>query len=170
MGVGRRHAAAIALAMAVGLPAAADGHREAVLRLVSISSALREQARALQEKGMLGMDVQSRMAAPECAELLQDLVALRNLQALSAVAGDVVVKWHGKRELLLRARREPAFALEVRDDAGAACAVTSVQVREQGAWQGKLTPMLLSFPGMKQGPAQVFAVDPVRSPAREPLK
>jgi hypothetical protein len=175
MGFRRRLDAAIAFACALvaawqPVAFAADNHREAVLRLVSLGAALREQARAVEEKGMLGIDVQSRMAAPECAELLQDLVSTRNLQAVSAGDGELVVKWHGKRELVLRARGEPAFALEVHDKAGPACAVMSVRTRGHGAWQGKLTPMLLDVPGTKQGPAQVFVVDPLRAPAREPLR
>ena len=163
MASGWRYAAAIALAVGVAFPAAADGHREAVLRLVSISSALRDQARSHQDNGMLGLDVQARMAAFECAELLQDVVSMRNVQALRAAAsGDLAVKWHGKRELLLRMQRGPVFGLEVHDSAGAACTVTR--------GQDKLTPVLLDLPGMKQGPPQIFAVDPVRSPSREPLE
>jgi hypothetical protein len=170
MGLGGRCNAAVALALALAFPAAADSHREAVLRLVAMSTALRDEARALSEKGMLGIDVQSRMAAPECAELFQDLASMRNVQAVSAVAGDLLIKWHGKRELVLHMQRDPGFELEVRDAAGQACAVTRVEARETGGWQGKLTPMLLDIPGMKQGPAQVFVVDPARSPAREALK
>jgi hypothetical protein len=174
MGFWRRLDAAIAFACALlaALPPvgfAADNHREAVLRLVSLGAALREQARAVEEKGMLGIDVQSRMAAPECAELLQDLVSTRNLQAVSAADGELVVKWHGKRELVLRAQGSP-FELEVRDKAGLACTVTTIAARDRGAWQGKLTPMLLEFPAMKRGPAQVFRVDPLRSPPRESLE
>jgi hypothetical protein len=158
------------LTLALAFPAAADSHREAVLRLVAMSAALRDEARALSEKGMLGIDVQSRMAAPECAELFQDLVSLRNLQALGTEGGGLAVRWHGKRELVLRMQRGPGFELAAHDKAGQACAVTRVEAREAGGWQGKLTPMLLDIPGMKQGPAQVFVVDPARSPAREALK
>src|SRR5688500_11016941 len=58
MGFWRRLDAAIAFACALlaALPPvafAADNHREAVLRLVSLGAALREQARAVEEKGML---------------------------------------------------------------------------------------------------------------------
>jgi hypothetical protein len=146
----------------------ADGHREAVLRLVSLSSAIR--AEAAQAKGMLGMDMGSRMAAPECAQLFQDIVSMRHLQAVRAEPGDaVVVRWRGERELKLQARRAPSLALDVHDNAGPACAVTAVKGDAKG-WQGKLTPVLLDFPGLPKGPAQVFPVDPVRSPDREPLK
>ena len=162
MASGWRYAAAIALAVGITFPAAADGHREAVIRLVSMSAALRSEVHATREKGMLGIDVQSRMVAPECAELLQDLVSMRNLQALGVQARDVLVRWHGKRELLLRVGSGAAFTLEVHDGAGPACTVTR--------GQGKLTPILLDLPGMKQGPPQVFVVDPVRSPSREPLE
>ena len=163
---------AFALALAGAFPAAAQNaaaHRDAVLRLMSISTALREEARAAQDEGMLAMDLRSRMAAPECAELLQDLVSMRNVQAVGAADGDLQVKWHGKRELVLRARPGPAFALEVHDKAGPACAVTSVAAREHGGWQGKLTPMLLDLPGVKRGPPQVFPVDPLRKLAAQPL-
>jgi hypothetical protein len=162
---------ALAVALLLGLPAeaAADAHREAILRLVSISSALRQEARALQDRGMLGMEVQSRMPAPECAELLQDVLSLRNLQAVAAPGGAVSVRWHGKRDLQLRLERAAGFSLEVHDKAGLACAATRVEAREKGAWQGRLTPLLLEYPGMRQGPARVFAVDPVRSPPRAPL-
>jgi hypothetical protein len=159
---GGKAAGIAALAMALAAPAAADGHRQAVLALVSMSAALRAEVLAPGEKGMLGIDVESRMSAPECAELLQDLASMRNLQAMGAEAGDVRVRWHGKRELLLRVRRGAAFALEAHDDAGPACTVTR--------GPGKLTPVLLDLPGMKKGPPQVFVVDPLRSPSREPLK
>lgn len=165
-------AVAGALALFLALPAGAQGaaeHRAAVLRLVSIGAAIRDQAHALQEKGMLGMDLQSRMAAPECAQLLQDLVSMRNVQAVRAEEADLVVRWHGKRELVLRTRRSPAFELEVHDKAGQACAVTSVQAREEGGWQGKVTPVLLEFPGMKQGPTQVFPVAVDRAPSGQAL-
>jgi len=162
---------AFALLLALSPAAPADStHRDAVLRLMSISTALREEARAAQDEGMLAMDLRSRMPAPECAELLQDLVSMRNVQAVGAADGDLQVKWHGKRELVLRARPRPAFALEVHDKAGPACAVTSVAAREHGGWQGKLTPMLLDLPGVKRGPPRVFPVDPLRKPAHEALR
>lgn len=157
-----------ALLLCLPLAAAADGHRQAVLQLVSIGSALREEAAAVQHKGMLGIDVQSRMAAPECAEFFQDVVSMRNLQAVSANGGDLVLRWRGKRELLLRVKRDPVLALEVHDSSGPrpACSVRSVAA---GDWKGKLTPLLLDVPGMTQKP-QVFPVDPLRSPSRETLK
>lgn len=161
------------LLFALSPAAPADStHRDAVLRLMSISTALREEARAAQEEGMLAIDLRSRMPAPECAQFFQDVVSMRNVQAVSADAGDLVVRWHGKRELRLRMRRAPALELEVHDKAGpaAACSVLSLRAREKGGWQGKLTPMLLDLPGVKRGPPRVFPVDPVRSPAREPLK
>ncbi|MGQ0543729.1 MAG: hypothetical protein ACT4P3_00135 [Betaproteobacteria bacterium] len=148
---------------------AQDSHRQAVLRLVSIVSALRDEARSLGENGMLGIDIQSRMAAPECAELFQGVVSMRNVQAVSAGADDLVVRWHDKRELILRLRRDPAFALEVNDKAGPVCAVSSVRARAEGGWQGKLTPLLLDLPGMKQGPSQVFPVAVDRAPPAQPL-
>ena len=155
--------------LAVPMLGLADSHREAVLRLVSLSSAIR--AEALQAKGMLGMDMGSRMAAPECGQFFQDVVSMRNLRAVRAEAGDVlVVRWRGERELRVRLRRAPALDLEVHDSAGRACAVTSIGGRDAEDWRGKLTPVLLDFPGLPKGPAQVFAVDPVRSPDREPLK
>jgi hypothetical protein len=161
-------AAAIGALLCLPLPAAADGHRQAVLQLVSIGAALREEARSVQHKGMLGIDVQSRMAAPECAEFFQDVASMRNLQAVRADGGDLVLRWHGKRELLLRMQRDPALALEVHDSSGPrpACSVRSVGA---GDWKGKLTPLLLEFPGMTQKP-QVFPVDPLRSPSRAALK
>ena len=155
--------------LAVPMLGLAESHREAVLRLVSISSAIRSEA--LQSKGMLGMDMGSRMAPLECAQLFQDIVSMRHLQALRAEPDDVlVVRWRGERELTVRARRAPALALEVHDSAGPACAVTSVAGRDAERWQRKLAPVLLDFPGLPKGPAQVFRVDPVRSPDREPLK
>lgn len=167
-----RRLVALALALAGAFPAAAQNaaaHRDAVLRLMSISTALREEARAAQDEGMLAMDLRSRMSAPECAELLQDLVSMRNVQAVGAADGDLQVKWHGKRELVLRARRDPAFALEVHDKAGPACTVTSVAAREKGGWQGKLTPMLLDLPGEKSGKPRVFPVAVDRAPPGQPL-
>lgn len=159
-----------ALLLALSPAAPADStHRDAVLRLMSISTALREEARAAQAERMLAMDLGSRMPAPECAELLQDLVSMRNVQAVSAAEGELQVKWHGKRELLLRARRGPAFALEVHDKAGPACTVTSVAAREHGEWQGKLTPMLLALPGEKTGKPRVFPVAVDRAPPGRPL-
>jgi hypothetical protein len=161
-----------ALALVAAFPAAAQNaaaHRDAVLRLVSISSALREEARAAQAEGMLAMDLGSRMPAPECAELLQDLVSMRNVQAVGAEDGDLQVKWRGKRGLVLRAHRAPAFALEVHDKAGPACTVTSVAAREHGEWQGKLTPMLLELPGEKSGKPRVFPVAVDRVPSGRPL-
>lgn len=139
-----------------------------MLQLVSIGAALREEARAVQHKGMLGIDVQSRMAAPECAEFFQDVVSMRNLQALGAEGGELALRWHGKRDLMLRMQRDPMLALEVHDSSGPrpACSVRSVGV---GDWKGKLTPLLLEFPGMTQKP-QVFPVDPLRSPSRAALK
>jgi len=160
---------AFALLLALSPAATADPHRDAVLRLVSISSALREEARAAQAEGMLAMDLGSRMAAPECAELLQDLVSMRNVQAVGAADGDLQVKWRGKRELLLRAPPGPAFALEVHDKAGPACAVTSVAARGQDGWQGKLTPVLLDLPGVKGGKPRVFPVAVDRAPPGQPL-
>jgi hypothetical protein len=127
-------------------------------------------ARALQAKGMLGIDLRSRMAAPECAQFFQDVVSMRHVQAVRADAVELMVRWRGKRELVLRVQRSPAFEIEVRDEAGAACAVASVEARDKGGWQGKLTPMLLELPGVKGGPPQVFPVDPVRLPVREPLR
>ena len=159
----------LSLLFALAPLALADSHREAVLRLVSISSAVR--AEALRAKGMLGMDMGSRMAAPECAQFFQDVVSMRHLQAVRAEPGDaLVVRWRGERELRVRAHRAPSLALEVHDSAGPACAVTSVAGRDAEGWQGKLTPVLLDFPGLPKGPAQVFRVDPLRSPDREPLK
>jgi hypothetical protein len=163
---------ALALALAGAFPAAAQNaaaHRDAILRLMSISTALREEARAGQAERMLAMDLGSRMPAPECAELLQDLVSMRNVQAVGAADGELQVKWHGKRELVLRARPRPAFALEVHDKAGPACTVTSVAAREHGEWQGKLTPMLLALPGEKSGKPRVFPVAVDRAPRGQPL-
>lgn len=148
--------------------ALADGHRQAVLQLVSIGAALREEARSVQHKGMLGIDVHSRMAAPECAEFFQDVVSMRNLQAVSVEGGELLLRWRGKRQLRLRVQRNPALALAVHDEAGEACSVASLPLREQTP--GKVTPLLLEFAGMKQGPPRVYAVDPVRSPERAPLK
>lgn len=158
----------IVVLLALGPPALSESHREAVLRLVSIGSAIR--ADALQTKGMLGMDPRSRMAPIECAQLFQDIVSMHNLQALSGGSDEVVVRWHGERELRVQIRRAPALELEVHDSAGPACTVTSVAGRDPEGWRGKLTPVLLDFPGLPKGPPRVFPVDPVRSPDREPLK
>lgn len=158
----------LAMLLALGPLALADSHREAVLRLVSIGSAIR--AEALQTKGMLGMDTDSRMTPIECAQLFQDIVSMSNLQALSARSDEVVVRWHGQRELRVQIRRAPALELEVHDSAGPACTVTSVAGRDSEGWRGKLTPVLLDFPGLPKGPAQAFPVDPVRSPDGELLK
>ena len=163
------HAIAFALGLLLVLPAAAQDHRQAVLRLVSIASALRDEARPRGEKVLLGIDIQSRMPVPECAELLQDVVSMRNVQAVSAGAGDLVVRWRGKRELVLRLQRSPAFELEVHDKAGPVCSVSSARARGEGGWQGKLTPLLLEFPGMKQGPSQVFPVAVDRAPPGQAL-
>jgi hypothetical protein len=163
-------ALALALALAACAPAAgaAGTHREAVLRLVAISSALREEARALQEEGMLALDDRSRMAGSDCAQFFQDLVSMRNVRAVSAGAEDLVVRWLGERELLLRLQPRPGFELQVHDSSGGspACVVRSLV----GSSQGKVTPVLLDVPGLKRGPARVFAVDPVRSPSKEPLR
>ncbi|MCD6043739.1 MAG: hypothetical protein K0R40_3342 [Burkholderiales bacterium] len=196
----------IVLAPLFGLPPAAlaaDSHREAILRLASLSAALVEEARGRQGSGLLAIDLKSRMPAPECGQLFQDVVSLRNVEVLSTGAGTweslgsggvlpnldpafkqwrdgdgrhldgyLVVRWRGERELLLRVRRIRAFEqLEVHDKAGgwAACSVLSVDARDGGAWPGKLTPMLLDFPGAAREPARVFPVDPLRSPAAQPL-
>ena len=119
---------------------------------------------------MLGMDMGSRMAPVECAQLFQDIVSMRHVQAVRAEPDDMLlVRWRGERELKLRARRAPSLALEVHDSAGPACAVTRAAA-DPKEWRGKLTPVLLDFPGFPKGPAQVFPVDPVRSPERESLK
>jgi len=127
---------AFALLLALSPAAPADStHRDAVLRLMSISTALREEARAAHEEGMLGIDLRSPMAA-ECTEFFQDMLSMRRVEVVSTgsgkwrsvdagapvpnldpefrqwqddkgrhVDGYLVVRWRAQRELLLRVRR-----------------------------------------------------------------
>jgi hypothetical protein len=127
-------AGAIVVALPVGASPAQD-HRDAVLRLVSISTVLREEARAVHEEGMLGIDLHSPMAA-ECADFFQDVLSMRRVEVVSTGSGKwrsvaagaalpnldpefrqwqddkgrhldgyLVVRWRAQRELLLRVRR-----------------------------------------------------------------
>jgi hypothetical protein len=95
----------LALALLLAFPAwAADGHREAVLRLVGAAAIVADDAR--KGAGTLAIANGPRMSQRACREFFQDLVSLSRLEVLPSTQepGDVAVRWRGRQEMRIVAR------------------------------------------------------------------
>ena len=179
----------IGLALLLVLPlgaAAADAHRQAVLRLVAVSGAIADEVRAMRDEGHYAVDAGSRMPAGECGQFFQDLVSLKNMEVIDRIdpafrewredgrrraEGYVVLRWRGRQELRLRVQPTGPHQLEAQEAAGpqVLCSVRAIAAAEWREWSGKLSPLLIDLPGEKSGKPRVFPVAVDRAPPGQPL-
>jgi hypothetical protein len=149
----------LALALLLAFPAwAADGHREAVLRLVGAAAIVADDAR--QSAGTLAIANGPRMSQRACREFFQDLVSLSNLEVLPPAQdpGDVVVRWRGRQEMRILARSG---------------GVHTVLARGTAAWPlcsgQRVENIEINDTHLRDAAAKVFPLDLRNAPSAVPL-
>ena len=149
----------IVVALLFAFPARADGHREAVLRLVDAAAMVADDARW--GSGRLAIANGPRMSQRACRELFQDLVSLSMLEVLPSTQGaaEVAVRWRGRQEMRILARRDGVHTVLARGSAAwPLCSAQRVESQEAA-----------NDTRLRESAATVFPLDLRNAPSAAPL-